>query len=721
MLGPVSDEASRLRAVERLGILDTPPEQEFDQLVALAAALCDVPISTITLVDGTRQWFKAKVGLEVSETPREIAFCAHTVRHGGPLVVSDATSDPRFRDNPLVTGDPNLRFYAGVPLVAADGAIVGTLTVMDRVPRVLPARQLGYLQVLAHQAMVCLRLRQSLAELSEQRSQAEQLYRLLWDTSSDAIVVIGADDRIRYANASTLPVFGWPAAALVGQSISLLQPARLRHRHQAGVQRVLATGERRVDWRAAETVGLHADGREIPIEIAFSQLTLRGEALFVGFIRDVSLRHRAEQALRHQATHDALTGLVNRAEFDRRLRAALEAAHQGEHENSMLYLDLDQFKLVNDTCGHIAGDELLKQVAAILEGLLQRDDTLARLGGDEFGVLLQDCDADAAIALGEALRLAVGQHVFTWSLRSFPLTVSVGHVHFDDHSLTVSDVLSHADEACYLAKEEGRNRVRSYRPSDAALARRHGEMEWVREVHEALAEDRLVLQAQSIRSLAEPASGAEHVEILLRLRARDGTLVPPMAFIPAAERYNLMGLVDRWVLRRSFECITRRLLDPTLPHRFAINLSGASLGDPEFAGYVGAQLEASGIRPGWLCFEITETAAIANLASAVQLIEPLRAMGCTFALDDFGSGMSSFGYLKHLPVDYLKIDGSFVRGVSTDRVDRAMVVSINDIGHVMGLRTIAEFVEDQATLDELGRIGVDFAQGYAVGRPEPFG
>ena len=347
-------------------------------------------------------------------------------------------------------------------------------------------------------------------------------------------------------------------------------------------------------------------------------------------------------------------------------------------------------------------------------------------------LLLRDRSPEQAMQAAQALLEAVGQFVFVWQDQRFATGISIGHVQFGDGALTATDILSKADEACYVAKDLGRSRVHSYRPGDELQARRHDEMQWVGLIRQALDEDRFVLHGQPIVAVAgasvagKAVDGPEadaplHVEVLLRLRADDGGLVLPMAFLPAAERYDLMPRIDRWVVRAAFAAVESAMAAaPSRPMpRLAINLSGATLCDAGFAAFVRDALAQSGLEASSVCFEITETAAIANLSSAVRLIQELKALGCQFSLDDFGSGLSSFAYLKHLPVDLLKIDGAFVRTMASDPVDRAMVASINEIGHVMGLRTIAEFVESDAILAELRAIGVDYAQGYALGAPQP--
>jgi diguanylate cyclase (GGDEF)-like protein len=425
--------------------------------------------------------------------------------------------------------------------------------------------------------------------------------------------------------------------------------------------------------------------------------------------------------LSFQASHDALTGLVNRREFEVRLGSALDKLSHKPSEHSLMFLDLDQFKVVNDTCGHAAGDQLLKQTSALLQENLRTGGLLARLGGDEFGVLLEDCDANSAVAIAERLRLAVQELRFVWNGCTFNISVSIGLVHVAEDG-AIEQTLRAADMACYMAKEKGRNRVQVYHPSDSELVQRVGEMAWIQRIRNGLDEQRFCLFAQEIRALNRDEPHHSHVELLLRLRDEDGKLVQPGSFMPAAERYGLMPLIDRWVIRNAFALLADRLRSsaPDQLSSCAINLSGATFGDDDFVEYVRRQFEIHRVPPGMICFEITETSAIANIPSAKRLIHALKKLGCRFSLDDFGTGMSSFSYLKHLPVDFIKIDGSFVTEMLNSKMDRAMVEMIVRVAKVMGKSTVAEFVESDEVLAALREIGVDYAQGYAIGKPSPF-
>ena len=438
-------------------------------------------------------------------------------------------------------------------------------------------------------------------------------------------------------------------------------------------------------------------------------------------LREAKNRHQhrdAQEKIQYLAFHDVLTGLCNRAEFERRMTNALKSAC-ADNQHAVFYLDLDQFKIVNDTCGHIAGDELLKQIALMLKGPVRGRDTLARLGGDEFGVLLEHCSLEHALGVAERMLQLVKEFRFTWLDKTFTIGASIGLVMLDSATQTHTELLRAADVACYAAKDKGRGRVQVYYADDVELVQRRGEMEWVLQLNHALQDNLFVLHKQRIVALDGSANGPS-CEYLLRLKGFDGQLILPGSFIPAAERYNLMPKLDRWVLTHVFEHLAQQFAkhQANADSIYFINLSGATLGDVGYLKFVHDALARNELPPQAICFEITETAAIGNLTNALSFIQNVRSLGCKVALDDFGSGLSSFSYLKTLAADYLKIDGSFVRDMLVDPMDAAIVEAINSIGHVAGMKTIAEFVEHADIKVELARIGVDYAQGYAIHRPE---
>lgn len=434
--------------------------------------------------------------------------------------------------------------------------------------------------------------------------------------------------------------------------------------------------------------------------------------------RDVTQSRQQAKKLSYQASHDMLTGLINRHEFERRLENTLTLTATDQSTHAVLFIDLDQFKIINDTCGHMAGDQLLQQASNIMREQVRQPDCVARLGGDEFAILMQYCSLEDARNIANKLRLAIDEFTFPWEGRQFKLTASIGVAGVDKTDSCISDILRNADTACYLAKDMGRNRIQVHQKDDETTTRHLGEMRWISKIHAGIKEKRFILFAQIIESL-NSQSPEQHVELLLRYCHEDGSISPPGAFLPAAERYGISPKLDRYVISTALGLLNN---NPSLLiniDAFCINLSGLSLSDDDFLPFVIQQFDSYPSLPGKICFEITETAAISNMKNAGLFIEKLKSIGCRFALDDFGSGLSSFGYLKNLPVDYVKIDGCFVRGIINDPIDLAMVRSINDIGHLMGKKTIAEFVENDAIKQQLQQLGVDYVQGYGIGKPFP--
>lgn len=465
------------------------------------------------------------------------------------------------------------------------------------------------------------------------------------------------------------------------------------------------------------------DGRDFDIESSVAPIRNQaGDAIgSVLVFRDVTQARELAKQLAWQAAHDQLTSLINRREFDLRLTRLLDSTKSSGDQHALLYMDIDQFKVVNDTAGHAAGDDLLRQLADKFRSQIHGSDTLARLGGDEFGVLLEHRSLDEALKIANALRKIVQDFRFTCEGRTFEVGVSIGLAPITAHSGSPANLMSCADAACYAAKDKGRNRVNVYSPEDIDLMQRQSEMRWVTDISKAFEEQRFRLYSQPILPLGEQQVRGHHCEILLRMIDVDGKVIAPGAFLPAAERYGLMPVIDRWVIRTLFAAVSGSLsAGESKPHRIcSINLSGASLNDEYFPEFLRDQISHYRIPPTALCFEITETVAISNLERVRRFMLELKQAGCRFSLDDFGSGMSSFAYLKDLPVDYLKIDGMFVKNMVQNPIDLAMVEAINRIGHVMGIQTIAEFVEDEATQEKLRILGVNYAQGCWVGMPAP--
>ena len=577
-----------------------------------------------------------------------------------------------------------------------------------------------------------IRLAGAIADITDKKLADAQLFaekeqaQVTLASIGDAVITTNSAGIVDYFNPVAEELTGWQSAEAKGQQIeSVFKVIDENTREEAfdSIEMVLRTG--RALSVSSNFVLVRRDGAEVLINKSAAPIRDRSGQVtgIVMVFHDVSRERQYAARLSYQASHDALTGLINRQEFENRLSLALKSATRFRRNHSLLYLDLDQFKVVNDTCGHAAGDDLMRRIGALLHGRLREGAVLARLGGDEFGVLLENCPLEHATRIAEDLLRTVNEFRFSWMAMPFTVGVSIGVVCISEGAFTLEEVLRAADTACYMAKENGRNRVSVFRADDSEVSSRQGEMEWVARIQRALDEGRLRLFSQQIVNLRQSAKQSTHCEILLRMLDERGKLVPPAVFIPAAEKYGLMPALDRWVVTRAFENYASLIKKGrAIPiQTCSINLSGKSIGDDSFLDFLRTQAAVAGVPYSAFCFEVTETAAVANLPKAVHFIEQLRALGCRFSLDDFGAGMSSFGYLKHLPVDYLKIDGGFVKNMLDDPIDKAMVEAINDIGHVMGKKTIAEFVENKEVLDSLREIGVDYAQGFGVSKPVPFG
>jgi diguanylate cyclase (GGDEF)-like protein/PAS domain S-box-containing protein len=536
----------------------------------------------------------------------------------------------------------------------------------------------------------------------------------------DGVITTDADGNVDYINPVAQDLTGYDLRSARGMPVTDLMMIVNEHTRatcENPVVRCLKEG--RVITLPENSVLITKNGDEVPIQDSAAPIRDRIGNIIgsVMVFHDVSKESRLFRQLSYQASHDTLTGLINRREFENRLVAVLDAIkNSAEETHALLYIDLDQFKVVNDTFGHTAGDALLRQLSEIIQAKIRSTDVLARLGGDEFGILLERCSQERAVEVAEAIRGAIEGYRFEWQDSFTTVRCSIGVVLVtNDNREDVAGLMSSADVACYSAKDMGRNQVHFYRDSDASL--RHEEMKWVSKITSAVEDDRFELFFQPIIGI-DDADRRKHYELLLRMRDEDGNLVGPDQFIPAAERYNLMSTLDRWVIHEALSKLADRHDDGAARYTIAINLSGTSLSEDRFLEFVIEELAKQELPDGAICFEITETAAISNLARVVHFMQTLKKLGCRFSLDDFGSGLSSFTYLKNLPVDYLKIDGHFISKVAEDNVDESMVRAIHEVGSAMGIETIAERVETKAVLDKLSSLGVEFAQGYYIARPE---
>ncbi len=564
-------------------------------------------------------------------------------------------------------------------------------------------------------------------DITERKLYEEALFRekesaqITLQSIGDGVITTDADGIVEYVNPVAEELTGWKVDDASGRALEEI----FRGFHEETCEPLenpldVAIKRDRAIKSVRPTLLIRRDGNELYIESTASPIR-DGKGVVTGGVlvfHDVSEARELNKRLSYHASHDSLTGLVNRREFENRLERALKSARARETSYALLYLDLDQFKIVNDSCSHNAGDALLHQLGALLKSKIRWRDTIARLGGDEFGVLLESCALDQAMQTAEELRKAISEFKFVWDERSFRLGVSIGVVPITAENEDVAALLSAADSACAAAKEAGRNRVHSFQENDIDLMKRRRELQWAARINNALEDNRFELFRQSIKPLSDHDEGA-HYEILLRMRDENGGMISPGLFIEAAERYGITPNIDRWVIRTAFQWLVSEADERSRLTMCSINLSGQSIGDEKFLPFVIDQFQMSGLDATKICFEITETAAVASFAQVNRFINALKELGCMFALDDFGTGMSSFGYLKHFPVDFLKIDGMFVKEMLHDPIDREMVRSINEIGHLTGKKTIAEFAENEEIITMLRGMGVDYAQGYGVSEPKP--
>jgi diguanylate cyclase (GGDEF)-like protein/PAS domain S-box-containing protein len=577
----------------------------------------------------------------------------------------------------------------------------------DRLPATLISTVDITQQYLAQQAL----------EFSEQR------FRDFANSASDWCWELDANLRVSYMSDTFTRLTGYLASEIVGATIKELF-------NQLSNETIKTVEE--LDRWYAHSRDMKSHKPFTNLEYQFVKedgspfvLTVSGRPLFNedgvfagyrGVSRDITVQKFLSEKLEYQASHDELTGLINRRRFESELNKILDDVHINNTEHVLLYLDLDRFKIVNDTCGHIAGDELLQQLAKLIKSVFDENDILGRLGGDEFAVVMRNCSLGEAMLAADKLHKKFDEFRFSWDGRNFALGVSIGVAKVSKASESVTQILQNADSACYMAKDNGKNNSHIFSENDEDISRRQGEMHWAVRITETIEKNDFTLFAQAIH----PLTSTDNVfyELLIRMR-EDNHLILPGVFLPAAERFGLSYNIDKWVLKNALAWIRENRQILYSVKSVFINLSAKTIGQKNFLDFAIKMLDEYQVPPEKICFEITETSAIANLAEAVDFIQELKGVGCEFAIDDFGSGVSSFSYLKNLPVDYLKIDGMFIRDMLSNEVNLALVKSINEVCHVMGKKTIAEFVESDATLALLSNIGVDYAQGYAIGHPFP--
>ncbi len=691
----------------------------FDNVCTAAAEILRASTILMPLIDKTNRSYSyiAAAGPDAQNLIHKIhsieddTLCAWSIREGKSARISDVKADARTHNKVIEQ-------------LGADSVLITPIFLNNSVYSTVTAFRKGQafdeideqlLNLFAQRVQLALINMKLVAELAAEKERAE----ITLHSIGDAVLTTNSDGMIEYMNNIAEQLTGWSlqeaANRPIQQIFRVLDIDTREPMHN--VVEVSLTEGTAISKSMLKLV--EQSGEERDIKCSMSPIT-RASGLQEGVVivfHDETERRRMEYVIRHQATHDSLTGLINRDEFYSELSDHIHDAAYHDKQHTLCYLDLDRFKLVNDNSGHAAGDELLKQITALLNKIIRSGDILGRLGGDEFGLIMQGCPIENSGILTNKIIDAITGHRFAWEDKVFTVSVSIGLVRISADTVNATEVMKCADVACYTAKDMGRGRAYVYEDQDSELMRRHEELHWASKISDALENHRFRLFAQPITPLDEGKGYNSHVEILVRMEDETGKLVPPGAFIPAAERYNLMSAVDIYIIRETFKFIAETSNSEKL--HYSINLSGNSLNEDSLVNEIQQGLEHFHINPKLICFEITETAAITNISKTRNLIDELKQAGCEFALDDFGSGLSSFGYLKNLPVDYLKIDGSFVRDMVDDVIDHAMVAAINQVGHIMGIKTIAEFVENNAIMEKLRALGVDYAQGYYISRPAP--
>lgn len=559
---------------------------------------------------------------------------------------------------------------------------------------------------------------ETLSDATELKKVQDELQTLSMavEHCSSSVLITDPAGKVEYVNPRFSEITGFSANEVIGKDIDLIRPA---NHCDKDYKEIGVAFESSGEWKG-ELQSVRKDGSHYWERCSLSVLkdTDGNITHVVGVQDDITSEYEAAQKLTYDATHDALTGLMNRRGFEEKAEELLKNNKTVNRKHSLCFIDLDQFKVVNDTCGHEAGDELLRSISNIFTDNVRKSDTLARMGGDEFVILMENCELGYSYQRAKTLLKVTQDFDFLWEGESFKIGLSIGIVVFDNSVTNLIDLMRQVDSACYIAKDMGRNRIQVYSEDDSQLNKRQSEIKWVTRIQKALDEDAFYLDAQLIKALDKNEKA--HYELLVRMRDEQGHSIFPNEFLPSAERYNLISSIDRWVIKKTFSLLVDNSAFLKQVNFVAINISGQSLANDEVKDFICDQLDRTGVNGEKLCFEITETSTIKNLKTAVNLINELKKYGCSFAIDDFGSGLSSYAYLKNLPVDYLKIDGIFVKEIVNEPIDYALVKSINEVGHILNIKTIAEFVENNEIKGMLKAIGIDYVQGYGISKPVNF-
>lgn len=638
------------------------------------------------------------------------SLCSWSMSNREALYIDDVNTDIRARRQHINRYHVKTAYVTPIYL---NDAVFGAITVFrEAMPFDQIDRQL--INQFAQHVQLAIANMHLVNDIATEKERAE----LTLHSIGDAVITTDTDGNIEYMNHVAERLTGCKLSAVRKQSVQTVLRILDQDTREPMHNIIGACLTEGTSITNSMNVLISSNGSERSIESSMSPIINRSGSVDGAVIvfHDETERRRMENIIHHQATHDALTGLINRHQFNIELQQQIDHAKTHDSKHVLCYLDLDQFKAVNETCGQAAGDELLKQISSRLHTDIRLGDILARLGGNEFGLILQNCPVAVASGIAEKIIHSISSYEFNWEGNTFTIGVSVGIVPVNSQSGNINEVMKHADAACHTAREQGKNLAYVHDQKGSELIHRNEEFHWASRISEALEQDRFRIHAQSIHPLDPASDNNTHIEILVRMKDENGHLLPPAAFIPAAERYNLMGAVDQHIIRETFKFISSHVRENIC---FSINLSANSLNDDKLATFIKQCMNEFEIQPGLICFEISEASAISNLIKTVKLIEELNTQGFKFAVDDFGSSLSSLNYLKDLPVDYLKIDGSFVCDMVDSKMDHAMVAAINQIGHIMGVKTIAEFVENEDIIKQLQHLGVDFVQGYGISRPKP--